>query len=155
MDQKNVVLYFCRNENSWRSSHFLSSAAYHIVILLFCSRSNLTNTQGTDVDARCPLLSNSAQTISHFTTLEWSLQQFHSALHKVRGDCIAQRLSPLWVPVYEFEMVTKSQFHPRRATVMVLSGDCSNLKMQQKLLISQFIAFWGCLWLESNTDMIK
>ena len=58
-------------------------------------------------------------------------------------------------PVYDFEMVTKSQFHPRWATVMVLSGDCSNLKMQQKLLISHFIVLWVCSYLESSTDMIK
>ena len=36
-------------------------------------------------------------------------------------------------PVYDFEMVTKSQFHPRWATVMVLSGDCSSPKTEQKL----------------------
>ena len=36
-------------------------------------------------------------------------------------------------PVYDFEMVTKSQFHPRWATVMVLSGDCPSPKTEQKL----------------------
>lgn len=143
--------------------------------ILHAAWSNLTNTQGTDVDGRCPLPSNSAQTppISHFTTLEWSLQQFHTALHRVRGSlavrgplhwtlsplwevhCTAQRLSPLWVPVYEFEMVTKSQFHPRWATVMVLSGDCSNLKMQQQLFISHFIALWGFIVLFSNVYISK
>ena len=58
-------------------------------------------------------------------------------------------------PVYDFEMVTKSQFHPRWATVMVLSGDCSNLKMQQKLFICYFIALWGSIVLFSNVYISK
>ena len=67
------------------------SCRVQLIIMLFCfsaACSNLTNTQGTDVDGRCPPLSNSAQTppISHFTTFEWSLQQFHTALHRVRGS---------------------------------------------------------------------
>ena len=101
---------------------------------------------------RCPLLSNSAQTISQFTTLEWSLLQHQCPVYFTAQS---EKSSPLWVPVYEFEMVTKSQFHPRWATVMVLSGDCSNLKMQQKLFICYFIALWGSIVLFSNVYISK
>ena len=143
-------MYFCRKVDGPPIS-----CRVQLIILSFsfsAARSNLTNTQGTDVDGRCPLLSNSAQTppISHFTTFEWSLQQFHTALHRVRGSpsicersTALHRLSPLWVPVYEFEMVTKSQFHPRWATVMVLSGDCSNLKMQTTTFYFSFYCIMG------------
>ena len=73
--------------------------------------------------------SNSAQTppISHFTSSEWS-----PALFQCSVQCSALVLS-VTEPVYDFEMVTKSQFHPRWATVMVLSGDCSSPKTEQKL----------------------
>ena len=132
-------------------------AAYHMIVhsvLAFCSVQFYNYTppgiqcsslqyikcslQCTDMDGRCPLLSNSAQTISHFTTLEWSLQQSSAVFLCTALRCFialqcTEVLSPPRVPVYEFEMVTKSQFHPRWATVMVLSGDCSNLKMQQKV----------------------
>ena len=75
------------------------SCRVQLIILSFsfsAAWSNLTNTQGTDVDGRCPLLSNSAQTppISHFTTFEWSLQQFHTALHRVRGPLHCTEVVP-------------------------------------------------------------
>ena len=73
--------------------------------------------------------SNSAQTppISPFTSLEWSPALFQCSL-----QCSAL-VPSVTEPVYDFEMVTKSQFHPRWATVMVLSGDCPSPKTEQKL----------------------
>ena len=119
---RQIAHIFCRQQFARLNVQFLPTMFQHSRTDLKC------NLPLSDMEVDVPP-SNSAQTppISHFTSLEWSPALFQCSL-----QC-SVLVPSVTEPVYDFEMVTKSQFHPRWATVMVLSGDCSSPKTEQKL----------------------
>ena len=119
---RQIAHIFCRQQFARLNVQFLPTMFQHSRTDLKCNQPLI------DMEVDVPP-SNSAQTppISHFTSLEWSPALFQCSL-----QCSAL-VPSVTEPVYDFEMVTKSQFHPRWATVMVLSGDCSSPKTEQKL----------------------